>query len=463
MVDDLYKRLRSREVLHRSWATVKQSGLSSPSAATVSAIKNYDERWLSNLEQVAKRLRNGTFQFTGEEGVTVPKGKGKGLRPIVMAPISNRIVRRAILEVLQGFGSDSAPSQKRWSGVPAVKRVMETRTSVGGIKERGVPHGLSLIDEAVRSGKPWFVRSDIKEFFTRIPLAEVNEFIARAAPDPRFASFFKAALATNLANKVALEERTHFKLFPSEEVGVAQGSALSALAANIALREFDTQMNDRGIVCVRYIDDFIMLGATEAKVQKAYAAAREHLTSMGMDVYERTDAAARSAGKFDEGNIYDGTDVLGYRVSGTSRQPSSAAMQAFGKKCGSLVEEAKKELRLAASGQSTRPGQGYHQAMVLLHKTVRGWSQAFRHTTATQAFKSFDNEIDRCIDELRTFANDLTRGATNEVRRRVMGVQLLADTPSHPLPAVPQLKQITRPKIKDAAQPGSDRNNCARP
>src|SRR5437868_12477402 len=87
--------------------------------------------------------------------------------------------------------------------------------------------------------------------FTRIPLAEVNEFIARAAPDPRFASIFKAALTTNLANKAELEERTHFKLFPSEDVGVAQGSALSALAANIALREFDTQMNDRGIVCVR--------------------------------------------------------------------------------------------------------------------------------------------------------------------------------------------------------------------
>jgi len=431
---------------------VKQSGLSSPSDATVSAIKNYDERWLSNLEQLAKRLRSGNFQFTGEQGITVPKGKGKGLRPIVMAPISHRIVRRAILEVLQGFGSDDAPSRKRWLGVSAVKRVMETRTSVGGIKERGVPHGLSLIDEAVRSGKPWFVRSDIKEFFTRIPLAEVNEFIAKAMPDPRFASIFKAALTTNLANKAELEERTHFKLFPSEDVGVAQGSALSALAANIALREFDIQMNDRGIVCVRYIDDFIMLGATRAKVQKAYEAAREHLTSMGMDVYDRADAAARSAGKFDEGNIYDGTDVLGYRVSGTSRQPSSAAMQAFKKKCGSLVGEAKKEMRLAASGQSTRPGHGYHQAMVLLHKTVRGWSQAFRHTTASQAFKSFDKEIDRYIEELRTFANDLTRGATNEVRRRVMGVQLLTDTPSHPLPAVPQPKQTTGPKIEDAAQ-----------
>ena len=94
-------------------------------------------------------------------------------------------------------------------------------------------------------------------------------------------------------------------------------------------------------------------------------------------------------------------------------------------------------MRLAASGRSTRPGYGYHQAMVLLHKTVRGWSQAFRHTTAAQAFKSFDKEIDRCIEELRTFAYDLTRGAPNEVRRQVMGIQLLADTPLHPLPAVP--------------------------
>ncbi|XSC43790.1 reverse transcriptase domain-containing protein [Bradyrhizobium sp. RDT10] len=435
---------------------MKESGLSSPSDATVRAIKSYDEKWLSNLEQVTKRLRNGTFRFNAEQGITVPKGKGKGLRPIVMAPINNRIVRRAILEVLQGFGSDSAPLQKRWSGVPAVKRVMETRTSVGGIKERGVPHGLALIDEAVRSGMPWFVRSDIKEFFTRIPLAQVNEFIAKATSDPQFASIFKAALATNLANKTELEERNHFKLFPSEDVGVAQGSALSALAANIALQEFDNQMNARGIVCVRYIDDFIMLGATQAKVQKAYAAAREHLKSMGMDVYDRADTVARSAGKFDEGNIYDGTDVLGYRISGTSRQPSSAAVQAFRKKCGSLVEQAKMEMRLAASGQPISQGHGYHQAMVLLHKTARGWSQAFRHTTATQTFTSFDREIDRYIEELRNFASDLMRGATNEVRRRVMGIQLLADTPSHPLPVVPQLVQINGLKMRDAAPINSD-------
>jgi RNA-directed DNA polymerase len=381
MVDDLYKKLRSREVLHRSWAAVKQCGLSSPSDATIRAINRYDENWISNLEQISKRLRMGTFRFDGEHGITIPKGKGKGLRPLVMAPVDNRIVRRAILEVLQGYGSDNLGSRKRWPGVSAVTRIMETRTSVGGIKARGVPHGLTLIDEAVRSGKSWFIRSDIKNFFTRIPLTEVNAFIARAVADPQFEQIFRTALITNLANKAELEERNHVKLFPDNDVGVAQGSALSALAANIALRDFDKCMNGRGIVCIRYIDDFIMLGPTRANVQAAYASARKQLALMGMDVYDHTDTAARGDGKFDEGNIHDGTDVLGYRVSGHSRQPSSAAMKAFSKKCDNLVGQAKKDMRLAASGQPSH-GLCYHQAMVLLHKTIRGWSQAFRHTTA---------------------------------------------------------------------------------
>ncbi|TYO65099.1 hypothetical protein FXV83_18035 [Bradyrhizobium hipponense] len=436
MVNDLCKRLRSRAVLHRSWAAVKQSGLSSPSETTVGAIKSYDENWLNNVEQISKRLRNSTFAFDGEKGITIPKGKGKGFRPLVMAPIDNRIVRRAILEVLQGFGSDTSPARKRWPGVPAVKQVMETRTSVGGVKNRGVPHGLSLIDDAVRSGKSWFVRSDIKDFFTRIPLARVNEFVSDAVADQEFTELFKIALATNLSNKAELEERDQFILFPDADLGVAQGSALSALAANIALRDFDEQMNGRGIVCVRYIDDFIILGPTRAKVMAAFASARDRLALMGMDVYDENDRAARQSGKFDEGNIHDGTDVLGYRVSGTSRQPSSAATAAFLRKCDELVAQAKKEMRLAVSGQSSSHVLRYHQAMVLLHKTVRGWSQAFRHTTATHVFTNLDAEIDRRIQELRKFAYTLTQGATGEVRRRVMGVHVLSDTATLPLPTM---------------------------
>jgi hypothetical protein len=38
-------------------------------------------------------------------------------------------------------------------------------------------------------------------------------------------------------------------LFPDPKIGVAQGSALSALAGNIALREFDaSSLSDFGVI-----------------------------------------------------------------------------------------------------------------------------------------------------------------------------------------------------------------------
>lgn len=437
MRDDLYSRVRSREVLHRAWAAVKASGLASASEATVRAIVKFDENSIANIERLYRRLHNESFSFDGERGVTVPKKKGAGgFRPLVVAPIENRIARRAILEVLQGFGDENAPARRRWGGVAAVREVMSTRTSVGGIPERGVPYGLALIVDAVREDKPWFVRSDIKSFFTRIPLADVNKFISDAVPDRKFVQLFSAGLSTNLANQAELEERRAHLLFPDAQVGVAQGSALSALAGNIALREFDRVMNDRDVVCVRYIDDFILLAPSRAKALAAYRSARKLLADMGMDVYETTDAAALADGKVDAGNIFDGTDVLGYRVSGRSLQPSAKAEASLLAKLDKIVQDAEGAMRSAVAGVGGPHSHLYHQSMVLLHKTLWGWSQSFRHTTAQQAFAALDARVSRRIDRLQAFSERLTAGAAPPVRRRIMGIHNLADTAVHALPPI---------------------------
>lgn len=73
------------------------------------------------------------------------------------------------------------------------------------------------------------------------------------------------------------------------------------------------------------------------KVQKAYDSARTMLGGLGMDVYEPSDAKARKEGKVDSGNIHNGTDVLGYRISGHSRQPCAAATHKFLKKLDKVV------------------------------------------------------------------------------------------------------------------------------
>ena len=436
---DLYKLLRSRAVLHRAWARVRASGLRSDSEITKRATDQFDADWLNELEKIRNRLQHGKFVFSGEKGVTPPKGKGKtGVRPLVVAPIASRVVRRAILEVLQGYGEKTDNPRRRWAGIPPVREIMATPTSVGGIAERGVPHGLALIDREVQAGNHWFVRSDIKNFFTRIPKGDVNAFIRNAVTtaNKQFADLFEQALATNLENQEELEERNLFKLFPDPEIGVAQGSALSALAGNIVLRDFDAKMNDRNIVCVRYIDDFILLGPTEAKVQAAYQAARKMLTALGMDVYDISDAKARQEGKVDHGNIHNGTDVLGYRISGRSRQPCAAARKKFLEKLDKVVTDGKREMKAAANGASSSHNSRCHQSMVQLHKIIWGWSQSFRHTTAKQIFETLDKDIDKRIAALNTEANSLMPTGDAAARRRVMGLHLLADTQEHSLPNI---------------------------
>jgi hypothetical protein len=349
-----------------------------------------------------------------------------------LAPIENRIVRRAILDVLQGYGEPEDPTRCRWAGVPAIKEVMDIRTSLGGIRRRGVAHGLLLIDEAVRSGHHCFVRSDIKDFFTRIPVPDVVRFVSDAVADPIFIALFEAALATHLVNREELEERHLFELFPDGEVGVAQGSALSALAGNIVMRGFDADMNGRGVICIRYVDDFILLGKSESKVRACYKSAQEMLRQMGMEAYRLDDIGAQKAGKVDVGNIFNGTDILGYRVSGMSRQPSSAACTTLLRKIDKVVTDAKREMRAAACGTSTSHMKRYHQSLVLMHQIIWGWSQSFKHTTARQVFQRLDRLIDQRILGLARTARELT-SATSEVRRRVMGVHLLGDTALKPL------------------------------
>jgi hypothetical protein len=434
----LYKRLRTRGILHRAWHQVRSSGITSGSEKTKRAILSFDANWIREVEKIADQLRDERFTFAGEIGHTPPKGKGKiGIRPIVVAPIANRIVRRAILDVLQG--EDLSDEVKgRWPGIPAIIDIMATPTSVGGIRGRGVPYGLSLVDQAIGDGKNWYIRSDIKDFFTRIPRAKINIFVANAARDDKFSQLFAVALETNLANAEELEERNLFKWFPDEKMGVAQGSALSALAGNIALSHFDAEMNARGLVCVRYIDDFILLGANERTVRRGYVKARQLLSDMGMDVYDVDDADARAAGKVDAGNIFNGTDFLGYRISGHSRQPSKSACHKFIEKIEAVAKDAKREMRDTARGASSNPRSRYHQSMTRLHGLVWSWSQSFKYTTARQVFDGLDKEVDRVISEINDEARRIASQSLPPMKRRILGIHLLADTMEAPLPLVGQ-------------------------
>ena len=108
------------------------------------------------------------------------------------------------------------------------------------------------------------------------------------------------------------------------EQGVAQGSPLSPLFGNVLLHAFDHRFNGRGIVCVRFIDDFALLGEFEAKVAKAFANARTCLAELGLTCHDPYGAGTNRM-KSARGTVASGFDFLGYRIEPGLLQPSFKA------------------------------------------------------------------------------------------------------------------------------------------
>ena len=101
-MSDFYARVRSQQVLAKAWQRVRANGLSSSSEDTRRQIKEFDQDSLRQLNIIQRQLREDRFKFDAQKGVPILKKKGsEKRRPLVLASIRNRVVQRAILDVLQ--------------------------------------------------------------------------------------------------------------------------------------------------------------------------------------------------------------------------------------------------------------------------------------------------------------------------------------------------------------------------
>ncbi len=63
---------------------------------------------------------------------------------------------------------------------------------------------------------------------------------------------------------------------------------LSPLLGNILLRDFDQEMNSGDCRCLRYIDDFLILGRSRAAADAAFSRALTLLSRHGLEVNDKT-------------------------------------------------------------------------------------------------------------------------------------------------------------------------------
>jgi len=410
----LIQRVRSTQVLVGAWHEIRRNAETSRSSATRDEARKFGRDLPRNLRRIQDRLRAG-YVFKPAKGATPSKGAGKaGKRPLVIAPMADRIVQRAILDVLQ-----DAPD------LPAVRQVLDTPTSIGGIKGRGVEMALDLIDERHVAGARFVAGSDIAGFFTKIPRGVVTDFVRANTNDEQFTALFERAMTVELANASILSPED-LRLFPTGEDGVAQGCPLSAFAGNVILREFDATMNagGRGVTCVRYIDDFVLLAATERQVTKAMQSAAAMLKKLGMTIYDPVAAPSKAF----TGTITAGCIFLGYEIVPGRFPPSAKACERLLDRIAAELKTGRAVMRDALKGEPIVARKScYVQTLASVDQIVRGWAGSFRRSRCPATMAKLDADIDRKLADFDGFYRRQMDGLDPKGRRRITGVRLLQD------------------------------------
>ncbi len=412
-----YKKTYSRSTLRAAWRVVYSNGISSDKEETKRLVKEFSVGIESHLERIYRQLHKEKFKFLPAQGVLIPR-KGKRPRPIVRSPIPSRIVQRAILEVLQ---TD-----------PAIEPYYKNPTSFGGIKGKrlGVPGAVRAVYEAIETGSAkFYIRSDIDSFFTRIPRTTVLAKISSVIPDTKFQYLLEKATAVELDNLALLGASAGF--FPSYEIGVAQGCCLSPLLGNILLEDFDRELNGRGITCIRYIDDFVIMGPNSSKVEAAFRSCLRILDRYGLTAYDPKHVSEKA----EMGEIRHGFEFLGCKIrlgmispARKSRQRLIEAVKAVLDKSQTLMDQPFEMSRADMTAVATLGD---------VNNILQGWGNQYAFCNDRQVMKMLDSAVNvMIVNYWKAVARRYSKFVADKnlsSSRQLLGVHLLVDSKFDPI------------------------------
>ena len=383
MEDKLALRVRSLKTLEKAWVAIQRNARTSKSLDTKNEVATFGADLQNNLRRINRRLQKRSFIFPPAKGLKIPKDKNdkSKFRPLVVAKVESRVVQRAIHDILVT--------------VPAIQDFVRTPHSFGGIKKgkddeiAAVPAAIQAVLDAIGSGANYIIRSDITAFFTKIPKSVVTEIVRKAVNDDEFTDLFVKAITVELENMAQL--RGSAAAFPIEDIGVAQGNSLSPLLGNIILYNFDRELNKRPDVrCIRYIDDFIILGPDKSVVENTYSKALSILGKLHMET---------SMLKTKRASVKEGFDFLGIDLSNGFIRPARKSRERM---IASIKKATSESVRAFRDHKTVGDIDRSLSLLVTLNRMsgiMQGWGKHYRFCNDTECLRKLDEEISAIIRE----------------------------------------------------------------
>jgi RNA-directed DNA polymerase len=345
LIDKVYR----RENLESAYEKVsKNRGAGGVDHVTVERYGRNLDRELTGLTE---DLKTGRYEPLAARRVYIDKPGSKEKRPLGIPTVRDRICEGALRQVLE----------------PIFEREF-ANNSHGFRPERSAKDALREVDLGLKEGKRYVVDADLKRYFDTIPQERLLARIGERIADGRVIELLRQMLERGV-----LEDRE----WRATETGTPQGGVISPLLANIYLNPLDHQMEQAGLLMVRYADDLVILCETQAQAEDAYQRLKAWVEAEGLSLNpEKT----RIVNMNEEGA---GFDFLGYHFGHTrkgklSRWPRAKSLKKLKDKIRSLTHRAN--------------GKSLEETIKRINGINRGWYGYFKHSTAT-TFRTMDGWI----------------------------------------------------------------------
>lgn len=205
---------------------------------------------------LAVRLADPGFQPEPATAFDLPKHDGT--RRVEKLPLPELVLHTGLLDWLAApFDRTLAPA------------------AMGYRRGRSVQKAVAAVRAALDAGYRYAVQADIEDFFPSMDLDRLEAQLDALLPpaDIQLRGLLGKLLRTGY--------RLDGQLYPRSR-GLAQGSPLSPLFANVYLQGFDAVLSALDARLVRYADDFVVLTRTRPEAERLLERARGELARLGL-------------------------------------------------------------------------------------------------------------------------------------------------------------------------------------
>lgn len=242
--------------------------------------ENFQSRLDAECNLIADKIGSGKYKFTKFKEKLISKGASKYPRQLSIPTIRDRLTLRILCDYL-------------FSIFPAAKPELPQDK-------------ITKLRNSIDSGKyTHFVKIDLQEFYPSIDHKLLIKKLRRKIRIPEFKNLIEAAIT----NPTVPE--SHTKQGESPKKGVAQGLSISNVLAEIFMLDVDESLRGMAPVCIRYVDDILLL--TDSDPGVLLDSALKLLKKQKLNPHV-PDVSGEKKSKTSFGKLSDGLSFLGYEL-----------------------------------------------------------------------------------------------------------------------------------------------------